>query len=181
MFRINPFYYLVRLILRSFESSNLESYELEFVQENARKHAKVLAINAVAIALVIFGLQKSTSDAIGQIITALLAPVMVIGVAWFEISFGGVPKKLMNIAMDITTWMFMAFVISLSTMFIAVLYTVDHIMWPVFITIYIGAIISCILYDTADGLKAGLDEAVLKHSRAAILFYKKQGIEPEEK
>lgn len=178
---MNPFYWLVRSILRSFEVSGLEPYELEFVRENTRKHAKVLAINFVASIPVILGLQRATSDAVGQIITSLLAPVMVIGTAWFMISFGGVPKKLMSIAMNITTWMFMAFMISLTTMFIAVLYTVDPIMWPVFIAVYVGVVISCILYDTADGLKAGLDEAVLKHSRAAILYYKEKfNIEPRE-
>lgn len=40
--------------------------------------------------------------------------------------------------------------------------------------------ISCIQHDTADGLKAGLDEALLKHSRAALMYYLKQGISTEE-
>ena len=47
--------------------------------------------------------------------------------------------------------------------------------------IYISAIISCITYDTADSLKIGLDEFSLKHSRAALRYYKqKEGIDVDK-
>ncbi len=180
MARFDVFYQLVIFILRPFQAGNLSKGDTQFVAENARKHAKVLWLNFGAIILVAFGLQSASSDAIGQIITALIAPVMVMGAAWFAVSFGGIPKHLMNIAMSVTFWMFAAFLTSLSTMFVAVLYSVHPIMWPVFVLIYLGAFISCVLYDTADGLKVGLDEAVLKHSRAALLYYIREGISPDD-
>ena len=64
-------------------------------------------------------------------------------------------------------------------MFIAVMFVTPPFVWPALAIIYIGAVFACIQYDTADGLKAGLDEALLKHSRAAIVYYRKQGVEPE--
>lgn len=178
--QIDPCYLVVKLILRPFNTGNLAEPEAAFVAENARKHANVLWLNLVAIVLVAFGLGNASDEAIGQIINALIAPVMVMGAAWFGISFGGVPRQLMNIAMLITFWMFTAFSISLTTMFVAVVYSVHPIMWPVFIIVYVGALTSCILYDTTDGLKVGLDEAVLLHSRYGIAHYRKEGVNLDE-
>lgn len=178
--RLDPMYLLVSLILRPFHKAKLAEYERAFVLDNTTKHASVMWINALGIGLVTFGLQFASQETIGQVISTLIAPVMVMGAAWFAISFGGVPKHLVNIAMAVTFWMFTAFLVSLSTMFVAVFFVVNPIMWPVFAIIYVGALISCILYDTADGLKAGLDEAVLKHSRAALVYYKGQGIPTDE-
>jgi len=114
------------------------------------------------------------------LITALIAPIMITGVAWFSISFGGIPQKLMSVAMSITFWMFVAFQISLSAMLIVLCFALPIIIWPVLFLIYVSVTISCILYDTSDGLKAGLDDALLKHSRAALTWYKQMGIKTED-
>lgn len=178
---MDPFSWLLKAILRGFLSADLKPYEQAFVQDNIRKHRKVLWINVLAIALVWLGLRDTPPSAIGTVITALLAPVMVLGGAWFAISFGGVPKKLIDIAMATTLWMFIAFVVSLSAMFISVGFVTSPYLWPVLALIYIAGITACIQYDTADGLKAGLDDAMLKHSRAMLLWLKdKEGIEPPE-
>lgn len=179
MKKFDPFYWLLTWVLRRFLNVGLKNEELEFLQDNIRKHRKVLWCNVTVVACTVIGLQHYEGEIIG-LITALLAPVMVMGGAWFAVSFGGIPAKLIDSAMSITFWMFLAFTASLTTMLIAVGYISPPVLWPVFAAIYLGALLSCIQYDTADGLKAGLDEAQLRHSRAALRYYKKQGIEPEE-
>ena len=42
-------------------------------------------------------------------------------------------------------------------------------------------VVSCIQYDCTDALKVGLDDALLKHSRAAIRYYQeREGISVDE-
>ncbi|HRY82699.1 MAG TPA: hypothetical protein P5232_03290 [Candidatus Moranbacteria bacterium] len=177
--KMDPIFLWLRFVVaRRFFDSGLLPEENAFVLSNISKHRNVLWLNVVCSVFVYFSLLKTNPDKISIVITSLLAPVMVMGGAWFAISFGGIPAKLMDIAMSTTSWMFAAFSISLSSMFIAVGFSTYPLLWPVLTVIYIGALISCIQYDTADGLKAGLDEAVLKHSRAALIFYReKQGID----
>jgi hypothetical protein len=177
---MDPIRALLNLTLRGFLKADLKKDESAFVQDNIRKHRIVLWINLGACVLVYLGLRSTPTNAIGTVITSLLAPVMVLGGAWFAISFGGVPRKLLGIAMSITLWMFMAFLMSLSAMLISVAFVTSFWFWPVLALIYVGTVVACILYDTTDGLKAGLDEAMLKHSRAALMFYEKQGIDPDE-
>ncbi|MFZ2187935.1 MAG: hypothetical protein WAV73_00015 [Candidatus Moraniibacteriota bacterium] len=176
--KIDPIFLWLRfVVVRNFFSAGLAQDEETFVLSNIAKHRNVLWLNVICSVFVYFSLLQTNPDKINTVITSLIAPVTVMGAAWFGISFGGIPSKLMDIAMSTTFWMFTAFVTSLSTMFIAVGFSTDPLLWPVLGVIYVGAIISCIQYDTADGLKSGLDEAVLKHSRAALTFYReKEGI-----
>lgn len=180
MKKIDPFYWFLRGILGKFLKSELKNEEVQFVHSNINKHRKVLWTNFVCIILVFLALRETKPSDAGTLITCLIAPVMVTGGAWFAVSFGGIPQKLVSVAMTITLWMFLAFTVSLSTMFLAVCYILPFYSWPVLALVYIGIIISCILYDTCDGLKAGLDEAQFKHSRAALLFYKKDGIRVDD-
>jgi hypothetical protein len=130
----------------------------------------------------VLALNNTEAGSLNTVITSLIAPVMVMGTAWFAISFGAIPARLLNVSMVITFWMYLAFKLSLTTMFIAIAFIVDPLLWPVLATIYVAIDFSCSLYDTVDALKAGLDEAVLKHSRAALIYYKnKAGINIEEK
>lgn len=79
--------------------------------------------------------------------------------------------------MEITFRLYLAFKLSLTTMFLAIGIISPIPLRPVLIIIYIAVDFSCAQYDTSDGLKAGLDEAILKHSRAALMYYKDQGID----
>jgi hypothetical protein len=174
--KIDPFnIWLRKIVLKDFLAAELEDPDREFVSDNVQKHRKVMWFNVLCSIGVTHGLLQLEGESLGMVIAALLAPVMVMGGGWFAISFGGIPGKLMDVAMSITFWMFSAFVISFSAMFIAVSLISPPSIWPALVAIYYGAISACIQYDTADGLKAGLDEAVLDHSRAAIAYYAKQG------
>ncbi len=181
MRKIDPFYYLLRIILRSFFKSNLTEEERIIIEENIDKHRFVQWVNLAASILVVYGLSQASQEEISSLISILIAPVMVMGGAWFAISFGGIPEKLMLIAISTTRWMFIAFLVSLSTMFLGVLALTPYVLWPVFILIYVASLISYITYDTADSLKIGLDEFSLKHSRAALRYYKqKEGIDVDK-
>jgi|GEM_PF-1002339 len=172
---MDPIHLLLKAILRPFFSSALHEEEKLFLKKNIEKHRKILWLNVCAAALIVYGFSSIPVQNIGIVVSSLVAPVMVLGTAWFTISFGGIPKKLIRIAMAITFWLFASFTISFTTMFLAVGFIVTPAFWPVLIFIYVGALIACIQYDTADGLKVGLDEALLKHSRAALRYYQNQG------
>lgn len=186
--RLDPMVWFLEATLRGFLKSDLGKEELGFVRDNIQKHRKALWINLFSSALVVLGLLSTPTESIAIVITSLLAPVMILGVAWFAISFGGVPKNLMDVAMATTLWMFVAFVSSLSAMFIAVGFVTSFLLWPVLGLVYIGVLVGCIQYDTADGLKAGLNEAQLKHALLASEYLegtlwkrgRKTGDNPEE-
>lgn len=173
--KIDPVFQFVILICRRFFKSGLLDWEYDFVMDNVNKHRKVLWLNIISVGFVLWGLVIIEPKEISTIIGALLAPAMVTGGAWFGITFGGIPKKLLDSAVDITFWMFLAFTLSLTTMVVSMIFITPWMLWPVFIFIELGVIISCIMYDNADGLKIGLDDTLLKHSRAALLSFVKTG------
>lgn len=174
--RIDPLFLIIKnLICHKFFKVELLEWEYDFVMENVNKHRKVLWLNIISISFILMGLKELTSAEIPTIIGALLAPAMVTGGAWFGITFGGIPQKLLDTAVDITFWMFLAFTLSLSTMVVAMCYITPWILWPLFSIIEIGVIIACIMYDNADGLKLGLDDTLLKHSRGALLSLARSG------
>jgi len=173
--RIDPMYYLLKgVILRKFLETDLEKEQKAFVGSNIDKHRPVFWASLVSGILVYLGLLRVDTENIDTIILSLLAPVMVMGGAWFAISFGGIPVKLIDTAMSITQWMFTAFLCSLTAMSVAVAFISPALLWPVIAIIYIAALFSCVQYDTADGLKAGLDEYVLQHSRYAIRYFERE-------
>ncbi|MCR4328680.1 MAG: hypothetical protein NUV53_04185 [Patescibacteria group bacterium] len=178
---MDPILWFLETILRGFTKARLEKEEAAFIQDNIQKHRIALWINVTAMVFIFLGLLHTKTDAIGTVVSSLIAPVMVLGGAWFSVSFGGVPKKLISVAMSTTLWMFAAFVVSFSTMLVAVAFVTSPYLWPVLAFVYLAVLVGCIQYDTADGLKAGLDETMLRHSRAALQYYHKEGIEPEEK
>jgi len=161
-------------VLRQFLSAGLDGGEKEFLAQNIEKHRRVIWITIVMGIFALYGV--ASADEVSTLVLALIAPVTVMGAAWFAVSFGAIPKKLISEAMAVTFWMFLGFMTSLMAMFIAVGYISPAPLWPVLALIFISTMISCIKYDTADGLKAGLDEAMLTHSRYAIEYYRKSGV-----
>ncbi|MFA5967277.1 MAG: hypothetical protein WC805_02060 [Patescibacteria group bacterium] len=178
---LDPIYWLLkRFVLNGFFHADLTKEEHRFLLDNLSKHRKVLWLNVIAAIVVYFALGKTPENDIATVIFALLAPVAVMGTAWFTVSFGGIPAKLIQVAMIITFWMFSAFTVSFTALIVAIIYVTPPISYIVWLFIYLAAIIACVQYDTTDGLKAGLDEAVFKHSRAALVYYQKKGIKPED-
>jgi hypothetical protein len=153
--------------------------DTDFLLENLRKHRIVLWLN-----LILGGyLAASGLDAIlkhgdpAVVVTGLLAPAMITGGAWYAVSFGGIPEKFISSAFVLTFCMFLAFTLSM-TLLISLLCKLTP--WPVgtlfLLPTYAGLYVASMLYDNLDGLKIGLDTALLKFSRASLNFYQKHGL-----
>ncbi len=172
--KIDPIYQIIKRIIcfRFFNAKGLPNFALEFLNGNVGKHRFIIWLNIIATMFIYIGLNTTPTEQIPIIIGALLAPAMVTGGAWFAVSFGGIPEYLLKSAVDITFWMFLSFTLSMRTMITATMFITPYILWPILIIIELGVLIACIMYDNADGLKIGLDDTLLKHSRAAIQYYK---------
>lgn len=177
---VDPFTWYLRLAHRRLITANLTDAEREFVDENIDKHRLVQWVNLLAGILVFISLRSVSDEKMGSVIGALLAPVMVMGAGWFAISFGAVPARLIACSMSVTFWMYTAFRVSLTAMLLAIAVIAPWTLWPVILLVSVAVDFSCTQYDTADGLKAGLDEAQLKHSRAALIYYEREGITPDQ-
>lgn len=160
-----------------------ESDEL-MILDNIKKHRWIAWVNAFsAVYMAFFGLDTilNVDDVdVSIIVTGLLAPAMVTGSAWFNVSFGGIPSTYIRSALLITSTMFLSFSLSI-TLLTVILIGIVH--WAIaaciLIPIYLALYIACILYDNTDGLKIGLDETQLKFSRAMINYHRKTGLVTE--
>lgn len=84
---IDPFYRYMRFAHRRLFKATLKAEEYAFVVKNINKHRLIQRINLFVAILVFFALQTVLSGDVGVVITALIAPVMVMGTAWFAVSF----------------------------------------------------------------------------------------------
>ncbi len=164
---------------RSFFASNPSQDERDFALRNINKHRGIQWLNLAMSVLIWVSLSQASPETFPLLINALIAPVMLLGSAWFAISFGAVPARFINFTLSITTWMYAAFKVSLSAMFLGIGFVAPQTLIPVLLFIYISIDMACIPYDTVDGLKAGLDEYNLRHSKVALRYYHNQGINEE--
>ncbi len=170
---LDPLYWIASLLCWPVLSVKLQTNETYIVLKNVEKHRQVLWANVLFGYLAWYGINQADSTRIGELVSLLLAPALVTGSAWFAISFGGVQEKLLDAAIDLTKWMFMAFTISLVTMAIALFMIVP---WPV--AVVVGFIIflvafAAITYDNVDSLKIGLDDALRRHSLTMLYRLRK--------
>lgn len=157
----------------------LDRAEREFLKENLEKHRLILWLNLLLIGyLAVSGINsiKSLGDP-NTVVTGLLAPAMVTGTAWYTVSFAGIPTQFQTVAIVLTRYMFLAFSLSM-TLLISLLCSITNAILSIGVLgpIYVSLFIASILYDTMDGLKIGLDNTLLKFSRASLNFYRKHGI-----
>lgn len=160
------------------EYEELDYADMDFLVENLLKHRFILWLNvALAIYMILFGLSSIFSQGNSEIvITGLLAPAVITGGAWYNLTFGGISEKFLGTAMSLTRWMFLAFSLSM-TLLVALLCYLSP--WPVaaiLVLIYVGMYVASILYDNVDGLKIGLDTTMLRFSRASLNYYQKHGL-----
>jgi hypothetical protein len=187
--RFDPIYLLLdRLVFRGLFQPRKRSVQgafeqitaadTDFLVENLNKHRLILWLNIILVGyLSAYGLDailKHGDPAV--VVTGLLAPAMITGGAWYAVSFGGIPEKFISSALVLTFCMFLAFTLSM-TLLIGLLCKLTP--WPIgtffLVPIYGGLYVASILYDNLDGLKIGLDTALLKFSRAALNYYQKHG------
>ncbi|MCX6714311.1 MAG: hypothetical protein NTX72_00670 [Candidatus Uhrbacteria bacterium] len=175
---LDPIYWFAYMLSASILDFPLRESEIEFVHDNIIKHRKVLWCNLIMAMLVAKGLTGLSIVQVDTLIGSLVAPAFITGGAWFAITFGGVPKRLLPLAIDITFWMFAAFTVSLTTMFVGLCFVLPPLVLVVFGFILFAILVSAVRYDNVDGLKIGLDEALLMHSLTHINYLsEKQGAE----
>lgn len=153
----------------------LTKFEIAFIMDNIQKHRIVLWVNFIGGMIAFYALADNSQEQLNSIVLLLMVPIFVTGSAWFMISFGGVPTKLLDVALIITFWIFSAFTLSLTTMLIVAYYILEGEMFIqiVILFIYICIILSAIIYDDLDGLKIGLDETLKDNSEATLRYLKK--------
>ncbi|MBU0731691.1 hypothetical protein KKC88_02310 [Patescibacteria group bacterium] len=155
--------------------------QMAATNKNTVKHLKVLIVMLLMapvmaflkLAPVLLSEHSFVHVFCGQIHpTNLTAVIMVLGTAWFMVSFGAVPKALENVAVSITMWMFMGFILSLEWLFIFMVIDSPGSLLPLFIVFW-AIYIAAVKYDTMDIFKAGLDEAQLRFTRLGRMIFLK--------
>lgn len=151
------------------------------VDTNTLKHMKVMGLMlllapfALFVKLApLFTNNPLVTKLIGTIdATNFTSIIMVTGTAWFMVSFGAIPKYLEDVAMEVTFWMFSAFVLSSEWLVIGM--AIDSpVSAPFLFLIYWGLYNCAVQYDTMDALKAGLDEAQLRFARLGRAVFMRQ-------
>ncbi|MCB9805828.1 hypothetical protein H6775_01555 [Candidatus Nomurabacteria bacterium] len=178
----DPFYILLKkVILPDFFRHKFSDKETLFLAENTRKHSNSLWLVSVFAIIAHFGFVLLDSSEILTVIFILLGIATISGSAWFSISFGGVPIKFINSALQVTFWLLFSFELSLVMSVMAIYVVAPTLLVIPLIAVVCGIVLAAIKYDTVDGFKVGLDDYLLKHSRAALVYYKeKEGIDTTE-
>lgn len=169
---LDPMYWISFSLSSPIFKYPLQTKEIDFIHDNINKHRIVLWVNVISSLIVFSSLRGLSVAELNSLITALMAPAFVTGGAWFAITFGGVPQRLLPLAINITLWMFAAFTVSLTSMFISLYFILPIQIFLVFGFIVLAIIISAVRYDNVDGLKAGLDEALRMHSLTHLKYLK---------
>jgi hypothetical protein len=144
----------------------IETSEALFLLENLAKHRIIVWLNIVA-AMVMATLGDgsgvtTTGGRLDSLLLTLIAPLVVSGVAWYTISFSGIPERFSTQAMLVTGVLF--FVMSVATT--ALMITLAQVLpWStigfVVAPIYVAAYASAVLYDNLDGLRTAAFQPVV--------------------
>jgi hypothetical protein len=159
----------------------VELAETDFLLANLNKHRAILWVNvAAAVAMKLGGLLSLEQSSLMMLLPGFIGPVVVSGVAWYTISFIGVPEKFLANAMLVTGILFLAQSLSLTALFAILAVLVPAIVTilvlaPVYIALYGAAV----FYDNLDGLKAAASQALSPTSRA-VRRYALSHIDPSE-
>jgi len=152
---------------------------LKNVKDNIWKHVIIFVILAVAVYTTLPAIKGIAGDnsLMQLLLIATIGFVTLMGVAWYVISFGAVPKAFLKTAFMVTFFLFLAFGVSL----VLVAEVLAVMLWPVSHTLVIWIIIAVfavyvasIVYDTMDLLKAGVEDASFRFYRVGKPGMEKQ-------
>ena len=176
---LDPFFLLLRfVVLRRLYHADLDPAQEAFLKVNTDKQRLSLWVTLLVSVPLYFGVIQSEGN-LDRLLMGMIGIVAVTGSGWYVLSFGGIPSKLLDAAMEITFYMWTGFVCALTATMIVLITMFPPLCWPALLLIYAGAVFSGMQYDTVDGMKIGLDETLHRHSRAALRFYAEQGIDPD--
>ena len=151
--------------------TNRKLEEKAILFDNTWKHVKIAIVGLIFLPYLVFvslGIEN-----ILLVLTGLLGVIMVFGSAWFVITFGAVPARLMRMAINLSFWMFLAFVLSLEATAV-VLCIALPLLTPVLAVVFFGAYIASVKYDTADSLKLGLEPAQFQLARYGTKYFRRE-------
>ena len=186
--RIDPVYLLLdRIVFDPFFNprlpgagapiTSIEIPEINFLLENIRKHRAIIWANAVAVAAMLgSGLTSISESSLVALRPGLSAPVIVSGIAWYSISFSGVPERFGRHAMLVTGVLFLAVSFSLTTLFVVIAtVTPIAVALAVVLPIYVALYLAAVFYDNLDGLRATAAQDTVVFSRAQTYLRTDEG------
>ncbi|MDP3741067.1 MAG: hypothetical protein Q8R08_01950, partial [bacterium] len=134
------------------------------LDENTSKHVRALIKSLVVIPGTILTV-KFGGQAARDIVLYVSIAAQIVGIAWFVLTFAALPKRHINAAMRCTEHMFSAFLGGVIALTVFAGFTAP-LSLLVIMPIYVWMYSSAAIYDSADRLKAGLDEQKLKAAEA---------------
>jgi len=146
----------------------IESSEVGFLLDNLRKHRAIVWMNLIAVvAIIASGLARLEHGDLVPLLPGFAAPVIVSGIAWYSISFSGVPERFGRHAMLVTGVLFFAVSVSSTALFV-LLATVTPVPVAalVLVPIYGALYLAAVYYDNLDGLRATASQKGPVFSRA---------------
>lgn len=168
---MNLFYKLYyKIFLSKIALNKLDQEQRELTEINIKKHARIFVIIILAAIFTYFIIYNYYIDKIDTVVVSLLGVLFISGNAWFVMTFGTVPQRFLDLAVQITEHLFCSFAISMAATFVAVSITVPFltpILFIAFITLYSASV----KYDVVDALKLGIDETLYKHAQVGKRYF----------
>ena len=162
-------YFKIFLRKLSKEKITKEQWD-DIVEVNVRKHTKIFALSLLTLIYTYCMVSFFYVSQIDTVITSLLGVLFVSGGAWFAISFGTVPERLIDFAMEITSFLFASFSVSLAAVFAVTIVAVP-LLSPVLFIAFFSVYTASAQYDFVDAMKIGIDEAVFEHAKVGKRYF----------
>jgi len=168
---LNEIFY--KIFLNKIDRTKLNEEQNSFLELNVKKHVKIFILILITMPYVYFVITRFYLDKIDIVMTALLGVLFVSGTAWYAISFGTVPARFLEFALEITSYLFAGFTVSLAAVLIAGSIAVPFLI-PILFIAFFNLYAASVKYDIADSLKIGIDEAMFKHAIVGRRYFTKE-------
>tara|TARA_Y100000310_G_C20690171_1_gene821678 strand:- start:2208 stop:2741 length:534 start_codon:yes stop_codon:yes gene_type:complete len=158
------------IFLRKIKIEKLGKEQKEMTILNIKKHVKILFLMIIAMAYCYYIIPKEYPNEISIVLSSLLGVLFVSGTAWYAITFGAIPTRFSDFAVQITAYLFCAFAVSLAAVFSAATIAIP-LLSPVLVVAFYALYAASVQYDIVDALKIGIDEAVLEHAKIGRVYF----------
>lgn len=153
----------------------LDTVEFSIVHQNILKHMFVVRAVAIVLILAVWQMNGLSRDDATLVVMTIVPLVIVTGTAWFTIAVGAVRQSLLPAILDMTKWLFLAFVSSI----VIALVAAGQVL-PIFITFMLAfagfaLVFSALLYDYVDSLTLGSDDHARAFYLSSLLAIQKSG------
>ena len=159
-----------RLFLGKISINELNKEQRVLTEKNISKHTKIFFSMIAVMAYTFFVVNYFYFDSISSVMTALLGVLFVSGTAWFAITFGAIPSRYMDFAIQTTAYLFTTFAFSASAVFVASSIALP-LLTPIFFIAFITLYAASVKYDIVDALKMGIDETIYKHAKVGRTYF----------